>query len=92
MITNTTSDYNSRNGPFVRSPTTLKAFKMTPQEVLGIGRWYGTMPKECMAVWVIETADPNEVKATKEMLQEEAKERKKKETKRKRRKKKEQKR
>jgi hypothetical protein len=62
-IINTTLDCNSGNDNFARSPTLLKAFKRAVQEVLCCGRWYGTMPIGCMAVWVIETTDREEVKA-----------------------------
>jgi hypothetical protein len=62
MITNTTLDFTSEGRP----PTALRALKRTLQEVLGIDRWYGTMPKGCMVVWIIYTTDPDEVKATRE--------------------------
>jgi hypothetical protein len=57
--------------------------------VLGSDKWYGTMPRECMAVWIMETTDLEEVIATEEMK---AKEEEKKEKKRERKQKKEQKR
>jgi hypothetical protein len=50
MITNATSNYNSGNGGFARSPTLLKALKRTLQEMLGSGRWYGTMPNTVPAL------------------------------------------
>jgi hypothetical protein len=63
-IINTALDYNSGNGNFARSPKLLRAFNRALQEVLGCGRWYGTMPIGCMIVWVIEKSDREEVKAT----------------------------
>jgi hypothetical protein len=45
-----------------KPPMGVKAFKRTLQEMPGIGGWYGTMPKECMIAWVIETTGPNEVR------------------------------
>jgi hypothetical protein len=82
MITNTTLDYNPGNGGFARSPTVLKALKRTLQEVLGSDRWYGTMPKECIIAWLMETTDIDEVIAT-EMKAREKKEKKKRERKQK---------
>ena len=35
--------------------------------MLGSDMWYGTMPKECMIVWIMETTDLEEVIATEEM-------------------------
>jgi hypothetical protein len=53
--------YNSGNGGFARSPTALRALKTALQEILGSGRWYGTMSKECMTVWIMETTGLEEV-------------------------------
>jgi hypothetical protein len=64
MIANTTLDSNSGNGGCVRSPTILNALKRALQEMLGSNRWYGTMPKECMIAWVMETTDLEEMTAT----------------------------
>jgi hypothetical protein len=62
MITNNaTLICNSGNGGFARSPTLPKALKRTLQEMLGTDRWYGTMPKECMIVWIMVTTDLEEV-------------------------------
>jgi hypothetical protein len=52
-----TRDYISGSGYFVRSPMTRKTSKRALQELLGCDRWYGTMPIECMVVWVIETTE-----------------------------------
>ena len=67
MITNATLSYNEGNGGFASKPTLLKALKRTLQEMLGTDRWYGTMPKVCMIVWVMKTTDPEEVIDTEEM-------------------------
>jgi hypothetical protein len=68
--------------PFAKTPTALKALKRTLQELLGSGRWYGTLAMGCVIVWIIVTTDPEEMIATEEVLQqEEAKERKRKEKK-----------
>jgi hypothetical protein len=61
VIANTTLGYNSGNGGFARSPTALRALKTALQEILGSGRWYGTMSKECMTVWIMETTGLEEV-------------------------------
>jgi hypothetical protein len=45
----------------------LKALKRTLQEMIGTGRWYGTMPKVCVIVWVMKTTAPEEVIDTEEM-------------------------
>jgi hypothetical protein len=63
-VINTTMDYNSGNGSYCQiTHTLLKAFKRALQEMLGCGRWYGTMPMGCVMAWVIETTDHEEVKA-----------------------------
>jgi hypothetical protein len=64
MITNATLICNEGNGGFASKPTLLKALKRTLQEMIGTDRWYGTMPKECMAVWIMVTTDLEEVIAT----------------------------
>jgi hypothetical protein len=76
MITNATLDYNSGNGRFARSPTLLKVLKRTLQEMLGSDRWYGTMPKECMIVWIMETTDHEEMIATRDESKRKKRERK----------------
>ena len=40
---------------------------MALQEIIGSDRWYGTMPKGCMTVWIMETTDHEEIIATVEM-------------------------
>ena len=46
----------------MRYPAILKALKRTLQEMLGIDRWYGTMPIVCMIVWILQkTTDIEEV-------------------------------
>jgi hypothetical protein len=67
--TTTTLGYNPENDHFARSPAVLKTFKraLLLQEMLGNDRWYGTMPKECMVVWILHTTVPEEVKAIEEM-------------------------
>jgi hypothetical protein len=81
ITTNATLGYNSGNGRFARSPTLLKALKRSLQEMLGGVRWYGTMPKECMTAWIMETTDFGEIIATEEMKTKEKKKRKKEEEK-----------
>jgi hypothetical protein len=68
--------------------TALKALKRALQEIPGSDRWYGTMPKECMTAWIMETTGLEEVIATEEMkAKEEEKGKKKKKKKRERKKK-----
>jgi hypothetical protein len=67
----------------------LKALKRALQEVLGSGRWYGTMPKGCVVVWIIvskgdreEMIATGELKEKKEEKKEEKKDKSRKERKR----------
>jgi hypothetical protein len=53
--------YNEGNGGFASKPTLLKALKRALQEMPGTDRWYGTMPKECMTIWIMETTGLEEV-------------------------------
>jgi hypothetical protein len=63
VIANAALIYNEGNGGFASKPTLciLEALKRTLQEMLGTGRWYGTMPKVCMIVWIMKTTDLEEV-------------------------------
>ena len=62
MITNATLNYNERKGGWDYSQKSRKALKRTLQEMLGIDRWYGTMPIMCMIVWILQkTTDIEEV-------------------------------
>jgi hypothetical protein len=51
---------------------------MALQEIIGSDRWYGTMPKGCMTVWIMETTDHEEIIATVEMKAKEEEKQKKK--------------
>ena len=42
------------NGGFASKPTLFKALKRALQEMLGIDRWYGTMPIVCMILWIMQ--------------------------------------
>jgi len=69
---------------FASKPTLLKALKRTLQEMLGIDRWYGTMPIVCMIVWILrKTTDLEEVIAAIEKKERKRKRKRKKEQKRK---------
>jgi hypothetical protein len=57
MITNAALNYNEGNGGFASKPTLFKALKRTLQEMLGIDRWYGTMPIVCMIAWIMQKND-----------------------------------
>ena len=91
QLVNLTSDFISGDGTLAKTPTGLRAGKRTLQELLGSGRWYGTLTKENMIVWIILTTTHEET-AIEEMTQEKAKERKRKKRKEKEKEKKEQKR
>jgi hypothetical protein len=56
MISNAALNYNEGKGGFASKPTLLKALKRTLQEMLGIDRWYGTMPIVCMIAWIMQKA------------------------------------
>jgi hypothetical protein len=56
-ITNLAADHATRHSAITSTPTVLGALKRTFQELLGSDRWYGTMPMECLVVWIIALHD-----------------------------------
>ena len=84
MITNATLNYNERKGGWDYCQKSRKALKRTLQEMLGIDRWYGTMPIVCMIAWIMQkTTDIEEMIAAKEKKERKRKRKRKKEQKRK---------
>jgi hypothetical protein len=59
-IANRAADHATRHSVITSTPTVLEALKRTLQELLGSDRWYGTMPMECMVVWIIVLNDGRE--------------------------------
>jgi hypothetical protein len=52
-----TNEAKNKEQYFASKPTLFKALKGTLQEMLGIDRWYGTMPIVCMIVWIMQKPD-----------------------------------
>ena len=72
-ITNRAMDHATRHSAITSTPTVLGALKRTLQELLGSDRWYGTMPIECLVVWIIALHDDREETAIQEELIQEEK-------------------
>jgi hypothetical protein len=90
-ITNRTSGHASRHSAITSIPTVLRALKKALQELLGSGRWHGSMPKGCMVVWIMALKDGRkEAVVTEELIYKRKEERKRRERKRERKQKKEQ--
>jgi hypothetical protein len=59
-ITNRAADHATRHSAITSTPTVLEALKRALQELLGSDRWYGTMPMECMVMWIMVLNDGRE--------------------------------